>query len=109
MRKDKKNQKKQPQKSKKYMKKMNKKGSKEIRKISRTTAHGIFGHINNDSVSESCAYLGYKIIRGSMNPCNDCREANAQKEPITKVSNRKPSTEPNELMFMDSATVKKRR
>ena len=108
-RRSKNNQKRQPQKFKKNMKRMNREGSKEIRRISRTTAHGIFGHINNDSVSESCAYLGYKIMRGSMDPCNHCREAKAQKEPITKISNRQPSTEPNELMFMDSATIKKPR
>ena len=44
-----------------------------------------------------------------MNPCNHCREAKAQKEPIAKVSDRKPSTKANELIFMDSATIKKPR
>ena len=82
---------------------------KKLKKVSRTTAHGLFGHTNNDSVSESSAYLGYVIIRGSMNPCNACREAKAKKEPIPKISSRTPSIMPNQLMFLDLATVKKPR
>ena len=35
--------------------------SKKLRKISIHTAHGMYGHINNDSVLESCSYLGYEI------------------------------------------------
>lgn len=34
-----------------------------------------------------------------MNPCNHCREAKAQKEPIAKVSNKEPNTEPNECLW----------
>ena len=37
--------------------------SKKLRKISKHTAHGMYGHINNDSVLESCSYLGYEITR----------------------------------------------
>lgn len=53
-------QEKRPQRSTRYTKKKKTTGSKKLRKITRTTAHGIFGHINNDSVSESCAYLATK-------------------------------------------------
>lgn len=68
-----------------------------------------YGHINNDFVTESYIHLGYEIIRGSMDPCQSCREAKAKKEPIAKQSGRKPSLIPNQLIFLDLATVKKPR
>ena len=82
---------------------------KKLRKVSRRSAHGTFSHINNDSVDESSIYLGYEILRGAMNPCNSCRESKAKKEHIPKISERKPSLMPNQLMFLDLATVKKPR
>ena len=69
----------------------------------------MYGHINNDSVTESSIYLGYEITRGAMNPCHSCREAKAKKEPTAKQSGRIPSLIPNQLMFLDLATVKKPR
>ena len=53
--------------------------------------------------------MGYEILRGAMNPCNSCRESKAKKEPIPNISERKPSSMPNQLMFLDLATVKKPR
>ena len=77
------------------------------KKISRTTAHGMFGHIGIDATSEACEYLGYELSRGTMKPCNSCREAKAKKEPIPKVSERLPNKVPNQLVFLDISTVKK--
>lgn len=55
-------------------------------KHSRTTTHGMFGHICSNVASEVCEYLGYKISRGSMKLCPQCRESKAKKEPIPKIS-----------------------
>ena len=57
----------------------------------------MFGHINNDSVNESRSYLGYEVLRGTMNPCNSYRESKIKKEPIPKISERKPSIMPNHV------------
>ena len=73
------------------------------------TAHGMYGHINNDSVLESCGYLGYEITKRADKTCHSCREAKAKKEPISKISDRQPSVMPNQLMFLDLSTVKKPR
>ena len=67
----------------------------------------MFGHIDKDKVREMCKYLGYTIQRGTRTPCLPCREAKAKKEPIPKISDRKLSTMPSELMFLDIATIKK--
>ena len=67
----------------------------------------MFRHIDKDKVREMCKYLGYTIQRRTRKPCLPCREAKAKKKPIPRISDRKLSTIPNELMFLDIATIKK--
>ena len=67
----------------------------------------MFGHIGNDATSEACKYLGYKISWGSMKPHTSCKEARAKKEPSPKISERKTSAIPNEIVFLDISTIKK--
>ena len=42
-----------------------------------------------------------------MKPHTSCREAKAKKEPSPKISERKTSTIPNEIVFLDISTIKK--
>ena len=57
---------------------------KKMRKISRRTAHGIFGHINNDSVNESSSYLEYEVLRGAMNHAIAIENQKQRRNPFPK-------------------------
>ena len=42
-----------------------------------------------------------------MKPHTSCKEARAKKEPSPKISERKTSAIPNEIVFLDISTIKK--
>ena len=57
---------------------------------------------------ESLEYLGYEIKGGEIEPCNSYREVKAKKEAIPKDIDQDTSIVPNQLIWLDMSTLKKK-
>ena len=69
-------------------------------------AHCKFGHAGEDATRKAAEACGYRIVRGSMAPCEACAKAKAKQKNLTKDSDHEPSTESNGRIYMDQMTLR---
>lgn len=69
-------------------------------------AHQVLGHNNETATRKIAAYLGWKITRGELLPCQDCTLAKAKQKNIPKVSQGEKATVPNGRVFLDNSTLR---
>ena len=74
--------------------------------LSKTKAHKLLGHSNNDSTTETAKALGWKLT-GTKQVCESCYLAKAKQKNIPKVSAHVPATQPSERLFINLLKFKK--
>ena len=76
-------------------------------KIGVDKADCIFGHASEDETRKTAEALGYRVVRGTMKPCDACAAAKAKQKNVPKKSEHVKAERPNERVFLDISTVKK--
>ena len=70
-------------------------------------AHHLFGHASEDETRKTAEALGYRVVRGTLKPCDACTAAKAKQKNVPKASEHVPAGKPNERVFLDISTIKK--
>jgi Reverse transcriptase (RNA-dependent DNA polymerase) len=69
-------------------------------------AHRLLGHQSESTTRKTAEYLGWRITRGTMEPCVPCTIGKAKQKNTVKVSQREKSKTPGERIFTDIASVR---
>jgi hypothetical protein len=75
-------------------------------KINIEKAHQLLGHVSEDSTRAIAIALGWKIVRGLLQPCEYCAVGNAKQKNVPKKSNHIPAVKPGERLYLDISSVK---
>ena len=69
-------------------------------------AHEKFGHAGEETTRKMAKACGYRVVRGSLKPCEACAVGKAKQKAVTKSSEHVPSTINNERFFVDILRLK---
>ena len=69
-------------------------------------AHQILGHCNENAMWKTAEYFGWKMLRGSLEPCKDCALAKAKQKNVPKEGTGEKAQEPNGRWFTDQSQLK---
>jgi hypothetical protein len=68
-------------------------------------AHGLLGHVNEESTRKTAKELGWVLTRGKLKPCLHCAKAKAKQKNVCKASETPKAEKPGERVYLDLSNV----